>query len=243
MILVEERRQAYTDSLNRTISSPLAEFMAASPLDAKKAQMRRLLDTGRFNFDPKLKNAAWLISRGYTGEQEILDVMPAFPMSEFPSLQSRVYAEVQKTLPKQLRKFPEVWATLTKKQRHTLKYLFMKGIGLTQQRYARLTKISRDSVKDRIDGAIKKFERGYPELKSIQALRREELRMAIAPMESDENEPNRNGPVIHVDPKTSQRWEIRCNPSAFRGEMIRPGVDIKRVAQWARDRTPKQRFH
>jgi len=217
--------------------------MAASPLDAKKAQMRRLIDTGRFNFDQKLKNAAWLISRGYTGEQEILDVMPAFPMSQFPSLQSRVYAEVQKTLPKRLKKFPEVWATLTKKQRHTLRYLFMKGIGLTQQRYARLTKIGRDSVRDRIDGAIKKFEKGYPELKSIQALRREELRMAIAPMESIETEPIRNGPVIHFDPKTLQRREIQCNPFAFRREMIRPGVDIKAIAQWAKDKTPKQRFH
>lgn len=243
VILVEERRQAYTDSLNRTISSPLAEFMAASPLDAKKAQMRRLLDTGRFNFDPKLKNAAWLISRGYTGEQEIKDVMPAFPMSEFPSLQSRVYAEVQTTLPMRLKKFPAVWATLTKKQRHTLKYLFMKGIGLTQQRYARLIKIGRDSVRDRIDGAIKKFEKGYPELKSIQAQRREELRMAIAPMDFIETVPNRNGPVIHFNPATLERREIQCNPAPFRREMIRPGADIKKIAQWARDRTPKQRFH
>ena len=95
----------------------------------------------------------------------------------------------------------------------------------------------------RIDGAIKKFEKGYPELKSIQALRREELRMAIAPMESLETEPIRNGPVIQFNPQTLQRRKIQCNPSAFRREMIRPGVDIKAIAQWARDRAPKQRFH
>lgn len=243
VILVEERRQAYSESLNRSISSPLAEFMAASPLDAKKAQMRRLIDTGNFNHDPKLKSTAWLISRGYTGAEEILDVMPAFPVSEFASLQSRVYVEVQKTLPKRLKKFPSVWASLSKKQRHTIKYLFMKGIGLTHQRYAKLIKISRDSVKDRIDGAFKKFEKGYPELKSIQAQRREQLAMTIAPMESDEKEPNRNGPVVHFNPKTLDRREIECNPIPFRREMIKPGADVRTIAEWARDRAPKQRFH
>jgi len=245
-IFVPERRQVYFESQIRGVSSPIAEFMAASPTNAKRAQMRRLIESGHFNYDLKLRTAAWLISRNYTSEEEILDVMPAFPMSEFASLQSRVYWEVSQTLPERLKVFPAVWKTLTRKQRHVVKWLYMKGIGISMARYARLLHLSIDSVKDRRDGALAKFKKAYPELAASapppNAIADTET--SVAAISEEENEDStHNGPIFHYKPKTGTLEEIVCRPTVFRKEMRKPGVNVAQIQKWAIDKTPRQRFH
>ncbi len=153
-------------------SNTLSDLIRAAPMNWRQSHVRELYNSGHFNdLDPKLKLTAYLVCRNIT-EQDLVELIaPGLKYQEFIVYQSKVHAEIDKTMPPLAKRFKAFWAVLTKKQRQALEAYYMDtAYGSTSKKeIAQKLRISVDSLEDRLKGALKKLKEQFPEMKPLTA--------------------------------------------------------------------------
>lgn len=95
-------------------------------------------------------------------------------------------------------RFTAVWELLTPKQKNVLKRLYIKEDSETYEVAAKKLRISKDSLQDRVRGAIQKYKKEMPEFKDFKIPRK----LGV------EKKEKKIPPLYSYDLKTGRRYEI-----------------------------------
>ncbi len=217
--------------------------------DLKHSQLMALLAKGHFNSgeiigrekqnDQHLfKTVAYLTSKGATKEWELEQLYPYLPYRRFQMLQARVYAEVERTLPKNSRRFLKVLENMTEAQREALYAFHLNNPEeLTRPQVAENLGISIDSLQDRIDSAMRKIKAEFKELTPSKSKRPPYWKnlFKLPDLRLDgifrRSEGKRVRPLFRVDSRTGEKTEIAA---PGRPAKTTPISNIRELRQWAR---------
>ena len=228
----EEQKWASHKTAGRTSSTfnmPLSELLRPGPLNARQSQARRLLEQGHFDEDPKLKAAAYLISKNITEPDLIRYVMPTFDYNDFKKYEGKVHAEIQATLSDRMRNFLLFLESLTGAQREAIQKTYLENpAGNSREEIAKQIGISPDSLADRLSGAKRKLVLAYPEFRpkgrSSSTRRRRPAGSTVR--------------VTQINPRTGERRQITIERSANGRMKNRVGANPAQIRQWVRNRCP-----
>lgn len=162
-------------------------------------------------YDPKLLLCAFLISRGLTTKDQIERVMPAFPVKDFHRYQAKVHRMIEMNLSGRSKKFQSYWGSLTRAQQEAVRIHYFENEEDDSVRVsAKKLKISADSLKDRLDGAIKKLQSSFPEYSHLDIARPKGYWTKLSKPKNRENYIDRKEqkilrPLYRIHPKTLSR--------------------------------------
>jgi len=119
--------------------------------------------------DPRLAAAALLISRTLVQEDCIETYLPEIPYSEFHRLQAQVHRAIESTFPERFKRFQSYWGSLTIPQKQALRQVYMgREKNVSHAEAARQLGIAPSTLRERLQGALQKLKKVYPEFADRQ---------------------------------------------------------------------------
>ncbi len=147
----------------------LQNLMAARPRDLQAVTLMKLYEEGEFNhYSEEIKATAYLLFKGLTQKGMIQSLFPQYPIEKFQALRKQVFEIYRAKRTKEEIVFEKFNKSLTTKQRKALELVYM---GEERMPLAQATKqlgISVDTLKNRIEGGIKKLKAAFPEYASLK---------------------------------------------------------------------------
>lgn len=147
----------------------LQNIMAASPADLQAVTLMKLYEQGEF--DPhgeEIKATAYLLFKGLTQKHIIQAVFPKYPVEKFPTLRKRVFEIYRTHQTKEEIAFEKFNNSLTPKQRKALELVYMGEERKSLAQAAKQLRISVDTLKNRIEGSVKKLKAAFPEYAALK---------------------------------------------------------------------------
>lgn len=152
----------------------LQNLMAARPRDLQAVTLMKLYEEGEF--DPhgeEIKATAYLLFKGLTQKNVIRAVFPAYPVEKFLSLKKQVFEIYRDNRTKEEVVFEKFNKSLTPKQRKALELVYMGEERKSLSDAAKQLRISVDTLKNRIEGGVKKLKAAFPEYAALKKPGRE----------------------------------------------------------------------
>jgi hypothetical protein len=173
--------------------------------------------------------------KGVTKDWELGNIYPFLSYERFKPLQAKVYAEVEKSLPRNSRRLLKVIEAMTRPQREALYAFHLNNTEeLTRDEAAANLGISVDSLQDRVDGAMKRIEAEFKELMPSKKNRPKywaglfKLSDTRSHGVFKRSEAVKVRPVFRIDPVTGIKTTIPIRTTRIHGTPI-PGIrDQKR---------------
>lgn len=151
----------------RSILAPeltLQNLTAAAPSDLQAVTLMKLYEQGEFNLHgEEVKATAYLLFKGFTQKHIIQTVFPKYPVDKFQELRARVFEIYRTHRTKEEIAFEKFNKSLTPKQRKALELVYMGEERKSLAQAAKQLGISVDTLKNRIEGGIKKLKLAFPE--------------------------------------------------------------------------------
>jgi hypothetical protein len=160
------------DSPGASILAPeltLQNLMAAQPRDLQAVTLLKLYEEGEFNQRGEdIKATAYLLFKGLTQKNLIKTVFPAYPVEKFAALKKQVFEIYRANRTKEEIVFEKFSKSLTPKQRKALELVYMGVERKSLSEAARQLGISVDTLKNRIEGGVKKLKAAFPEYAALK---------------------------------------------------------------------------
>ena len=159
------------------------EAFGGGSWDLKHSHLSSLFDRG--HFEPErcskrlsppdavaLEAIAYLTLKGVTREWELEQIFPYLPFLRYQALQSKVFAEVEKTLPANFRRFLDVMESFTTAQREAVSEFYFRNRERSSKREIAIRlAINVKSFDERLEGAVRKIKKEFRELTPVEDLR------------------------------------------------------------------------
>lgn len=131
--------------------------------DYTKAQILKVIQAD------DLLSAAMIRAKGITDEEDMLHFWPRYTKERFDEQNKKIDEIVIASMPYKFIKFNKIWDRLTPPQAEAFKleYFYDSFEKPTQLENAKKLGVKLSSYKDRLEGAIKKLEKLYPEFERV----------------------------------------------------------------------------
>lgn len=148
----------------------LQNLMAARPHDLQAVTLMKLYEEGEFDpYGEEIKATAYLLFKGLRQKNVIRSAFPKYPAEQFLALKKQVFEIYREKRTKEEIVFEKFNKSLTPKQRKALELVYMGEERKSLSDAAKQLKISVDTLKNRIEGGVKKLKAAFPEYAAIKS--------------------------------------------------------------------------